>query len=289
MQLISIGELIDQSWENYRSRFPSFVKIIVWQLVPCFFSIIALILYPNAATMLAGRAMNITETSSVFIWFFSNSILTPIIGLWVFIATVRLLLTQMEKKPVIFSKISKEGWKLFLPTLWVSALVSFFIIAIWFILTPGIFFDWLGGTLNSSILGTFGALLIIAGSIAAAILTVERLVNLAYAPLALIIENIHGRQALKRSRELVKGKFWVTLFRMVIPKVPFIFATVVILSILTYLIQLLVTSTIGLNVDLATRVNSILSSLLLTIGLSLLNPILIITDFLLFDSLRKNK
>jgi len=286
MKLISVGQLIDQTWEHYHVSWRELMSVTVWLLLPAVIAIIATAMYPNATTMLAARDFSVTETSAVVTWFLNNALLAPIIGLWVFLMTVKMIYDQMAKRKINFSSLAKDGWKLFFPTIFVNLLVCLVLIASWLMIVPGLIFYLLGLLFNLSWLNGIGVAVLSAGIIAAFILTVEWLVYFAYAPLVLIIEGVHGKKALKRAKKLVQGKFWPVLIRMIIPKMVFVLILVAAEWVIGYLIGLTAISITGLDNDLAAKLTTIAVTFFIALGAVAINPLLIISDYLLFDNLR---
>jgi len=105
-----------------------------------------------------------------------------ILSLWVGVRIIQVLL-QLEagKKPSYSKEVMQNAWKLILPLLWVAVLMVLIIFggSILFIL-PGIYFA----------------------------------VVLGFSNFYLIEDDAHGLAALAKSRDLVKGRFWPTLWRM---------------------------------------------------------------------------
>jgi hypothetical protein len=285
-QLISVGQIIDQTWEHYHKKFRELISISAWMLLPCIISIISIIFYPKATTLLANRSLSVTEVTSIIIWIVNNGVLAPIIGLWVFIMTVRLLCAHWEKRGVDFGKIMKEGWKFFLPAVLINVLVAIILFAFWLLIVPGPLVSWLGDKININFISQFGVLLTFAGILAAFVLTMEWVVYLAYAPLALLIEDQRGKKALQRSSDLIHGRYWPGLIRFLLPKLILVLILAIAEGLIIFLINLAITYLTGLNTELAATLQSITTTLFITIGTVLINPLIVTSDFLLFDSLR---
>jgi len=61
MPLISVGQLIDHSWEHFRKHFVEVMSISCLLFIPTIFGIISLAIYPNASTLLSERALTHTK------------------------------------------------------------------------------------------------------------------------------------------------------------------------------------------------------------------------------------
>lgn len=286
MKLISVGQLIDQTWEHYHTHWRQLMRVTIWLLLPTAVAIVTVAMYPDASTMLAMQNFSAAETSAVVAWFVNNSVLTPIIGLWVFLMTVKMIHAQMENRGIRLSALAKDGWRLFLPTVLVNLLVCLILLLSWLAVVPGIIIFLLGGVFDSSIINGLGIVLLAAGVIAALILSLEWLVCFAYAPLALILEDHRGRSALKRAKSLIKGRFWPVLIRMILPKIVFLAVLLVVEWLVGYLIGLAIAAAAGLDLDLAAKLTNIAVTVSVAIGAVLINPLLITSDYLLFDNLR---
>jgi len=286
MQLISIGQIIDQTWDHYQKNWRELISVAAWLLLPAIIGVVASTLYPNATTLLAANNLSAVESSAVVVWFINNSILAPIIGLLVFLMTVKMIHSQMEKRRVDFVSLTKSGWKLFLPVVLVNLLVFLVLAAFWLLVIPGILFYAIGALTNLSLIDGLGTIFMVAGVIAATILTAEWLVYLIYSSMALVLENIHGKLALKRSKELIHGRFWPVLIRFIVPKLVFFLVLVAAEWLVGYIIGVVISSISGFNADLAAKLTYICITLSITIGTILVNPLITISDYLLFDSLR---
>ena len=85
-QLISVGDLIDQSWSKYRSQFPFFMQISGWFIIVALLNTIALLLYPSAGVIAYHPSLTGGEMRGIILYFLSNAFIAPIIGFWIFIA-----------------------------------------------------------------------------------------------------------------------------------------------------------------------------------------------------------
>lgn len=286
-QLISIGQIIDQTWERYKKNFSEFTNLSIWLLVPCLISIVSVTFYPPATTLLAERAMSSPEIVSVIIWVANSFLVAPIIGLWIFLTTVRLLSYQEQGKKINLKTISQEAWKLFLPVIFLNIIVSLVLLVVWLLMAPGLAINWLGVNFDLSIISIIGAVLTFVGLLLAAILDLRWLVHFTFSPFLLITENLHGTKALLRSSELVRGKFFPVLIRLLVPVLVFVFFFFIAELVLGFISEFLITAVAGLNADLMFRLGSISTTLLVCLGSIFLTPVLIIANFFLFDSLKK--
>jgi uncharacterized membrane protein len=106
------------------------------------------------------------------------------------------------------------------------------------------------------------------------------------APYANVLDDVQKIDALKESKNIIKGKFVHVSFLLVVPKLVFVLFGVFLLMIFVYLVQIIATSFSGLNTDLYVRLLSITDSIVPIIIIVLINPLIIISDVLLFKSLK---
>lgn len=289
MQPISIGQLIDQTWEQYRAEFRDLVGISAWMLIPSLFSVIALAIYPGVVSLITNRPIGALDITAMIIWILANQIALPIVGLWTFIVTIKFLNAKKEGQRVDLKAFGKKGWKEFIPVVWVNILVGLVILSVFLLLAPGFSINALGAWLNNTIITQIGALLLVLSGFVATFFVIKFTVRYAFAPTALIVEGVRGVKSLKYSRKLTDKKilnvFLLRIFSVLVFSV-IIFAIV---SVGNFMASFTVSSLAGLNAELAAKLSSIQSVLSTTVILVLFNPIFYVLEFTLFDSLRKNK
>lgn len=289
MPLISIGQLIDRSWEHYRKHFREFTALAIWLLVPCLISIVTIVLYPSAATLLAQREMGLWEKAAVFVWMFNNFLLAPIIGLWIFAATVRFLTSFCERNVINLKIVCREGWKKFWPVVLVNILISLLLLSAWLLAVPGLLLNWLGLAVESAWLISAGNIFIMVGLAVAVILNFRWLITLWFSSYEAVVGSEGGKKALKKSHALVKGRFFPILFRLLATKIVFVGLVLIAEFIILYILNFLIDAAAGFNADLLFRLSSIAFLVVFCVGSVILTPLLIAADFLLFNSLRESR
>ncbi len=287
--LLSIGQLIDHSWEHYRHKFVQLMSISGWLLVTTLIGVISLLLYPSASSLLvSSHHYTATETFAVVLWLVDSLVIAPVIATWIFISLIKLIHAQMLEKRVAIASLGRESWTLFWPAMLVNALVLLMLIAPWLLTLPGAFLLFLSHDPQSMSVN-LGGILLVAGILAGMVLSVRWLVCYSYAPLALVLENRRGRAALDRSRELVTGRFWSAFVRMVLPKVVFVLIFAVAEGLLSQVLDVSIRSAVGLNADLYLRISGILDLVIGTAGAAILNPLLLTSDYLVYVSLKDTR
>jgi hypothetical protein len=113
MKLISVGQLIDQTWEHYREHWKELISLSAWMLIPTIIAMLATAFYPSASTMLMAANFSTLEYTAVVVWFLNNTLLLPIAGLLVFIMTIKMIAAQREKTKTSLNSLIKNSAKLF--------------------------------------------------------------------------------------------------------------------------------------------------------------------------------
>ena len=287
--LLSVGHIIDHTWEHYKKHFLPLMSVAAWLLLPTLIGIIALALYPSATTILSDRDLTVVEMIGSGLWIVNSFLITPIIGIWIFISLTRLIHAQFEQKQVDGKNVSKSSWKLFFPSIWVGILVTLIALASFLFMAPGFFLNIFATAKDLSSLGNISIFLILIGSVFSVIFIVRWMVHYALAEYALIIDQKHGTLALTHSRKLVEGRFFAALGRLIVPNMVFLLIALIAQSVLLYLIEGLVGFLAGLNIDIQVRLIGILSTLVLSLVTILLNPLLFTANLILYHNLSETK
>lgn len=288
-KLISVGQLIDHSWEYYKKHFLAFMSIASWLLIPAAIGIIALILYPSATSLVSDTDLTFIEGVGIFFWALNTFVITPIIGLWVFISLIRLSYSMITDTPISLHKLPKESWKNIWPFVYVSFLMIAVVAASLLFIAPGLLLSILGGTKEIGLIAGIGTILSVIGILLAVFYGLRWLVYYAFTQYAFVVDNQRGVNALKKSKFYVRGHFLATVVRLILPKIIFLIIALVFESILTFIINTVVGYGVGLDIDLRIRIMSVLSLLAVSLITILFNPLIIIVDTLLFKSLKEMK
>lgn len=286
-KLISLGQLIDDSWEVYRSSFHELLSVSSWLLILAIFYVISLSLYPSASALWNTNDLSFWENVGVILFVLTNYLMAPLIGVGVLIGLTRLVHAHLLGRAVNTHNLFREIKPLFLPTLFVSILVGCFVVFAMLIgFGPGILFEMLGQFFDNGALFVTGGLLLIVGAFASVVLTFRWMIEYMLAPYLMILDHARGKKALIASRGLVKGRFWQTFFRLVVPKLVYLIFGVFIMAIISYFAEIVLDVTGGFNVDLTLRLKTLIEWIIPVVIAVLLNPLVIITDLLLLGSLK---
>jgi hypothetical protein len=287
-KLITIGQLIDNTWDHYRKHFIELMSISGWLLVLAIINIIALVFYPTGTKLFTGAALDGSEQFGVILFSISAYIIAPIIGLWIFAATVRLVSQQLTGNKTDVRRAMKDGWKAFWPLLIVSALVLLVLIGGMAIgLGPGFILAAIAWTTNATSMILIANIILVLGVFVAFALNLRWSVHYMLAPFAYLLENKTKVSALKRARALISGRFWKTLLLLIAPKAVFILFGVAAMALLAFVTGIFINMTAGLNVDVQLRLLTITSTIYPIILAVLINPLISITDIFLYKSLQE--
>ncbi len=285
--LISVGRLIDESWDLYRARFHELMSVSVWLLWLAILSVLSLSLYPAASTLWLSNELTGSEYAGVIIFILTNYLVAPLLGIWVFIALVRLIRQQMTGRNGDPKKAIKETKSLFLPTILISIMVAFLlVIAILIGFGPSIILATLGAIFQNAALVILGNLLLVIGTFVAFGLAFKWMVEYMLAPYATAMDGLAGKKALGATSQLVRGRFWSVLFRLLVPKLVFIFIGVILMGIAAYITEIVLSAAGGLNLDLQLRLTTLVEWTIPVVIAVLINPLIIIADVLLYKNLK---
>ncbi len=292
-KLISIGQIIDKTWDTYRFNFPQMMKIMLWLFVSSVFFIIGVIMAPVGDTSFLFSQGLVTPIQTIGMIIASplTWLVTLAITLWTFISVVLIIDGTRSNKKQDIKSIQKIGFKK-LPQFTIVSLLRWLIkessiLAI----APGILLIlWNLSSGVNLILGGLSILVTFIGIIVGFVFFTLFSIQFAFAGLENVIGGKGIVASIKGSRNLVKNRFWATLIRLIIPKLLIVMIIALIGSSLFFLNMLLITSlpTI-IDTDAFYRVLSILQQSL-TVGLTILTlPLFWIVDYIIYDNLRKTK
>ena len=289
-KLLSLGNIIDQTWDSYKKHFSDLLNVSGWLLVLAIVQSCSLLFYPTATTLAAEIPLTGWEQFGVTLYAISSIIIAPVIGLWIFASIARLVKGQGGLRRTKPSDALKEGWRFFFPSL----LVSFLILAL---LAAGVVIGigpsivvWALAVLTSSrILLLIANLLIVLGVFVALFINFRWSLHYIMAPYAVLVDDVRGKKAMKESRRLVDGRFWSVLLRIAVPKILFIIIGVIGMWILASLSQVVISALASGNIDLFLRLQTIAGIIISIIAAILINPLVVIADVILYKNLQETK
>ena len=287
MSLLSIGHLIDRSWEFYRAQFRVYMQVSGWLIVIAILNVVALVLYPTAGAISYHDHLTRTETIGVVLYALTNFILSPLLGFFLFLMLAQTASKLTRGESVDVAAIMRTSKKIYLSTAVVVLLIGLMLLFAQIItLGPSILIGILGAMLPNATLLAVANLLFMAGLFLSAILTTRWAVSYLMAPYANILDGAQKKSALTQSESMIRGKFWAVFFRFLLPKFVFLLFGLFLGTILSILIQVLINGSAGLNLDAALRLTNLTEAVIPILVTILINPLFIVSDVLLYTSLK---
>jgi len=297
-KLISIGELIDQTWEFYKDNFSDLMGISAWLLVTALAGVIGWALFPDIETLsrMAQMPDNIQLTNwqsfGIAMVLLNRFVIFPIASIWVFASLAEFVNKRLNKKRPRIKHALLHGWKHFFPVLLSRVIYSLVIlggllIGVGPVLLALLFGVPFQGT-NAIVLSILG----IVGLTISVFLMVRWTVTYYLGGFGYtnVIEQKHGIKSMKRSRNLVKGRFWSSLLRIFIPKILFIGIATVIVYLTEPLVSVFQSAFLqGISDSAHIRLQTVFVLVWPTIFMVFINPLVYIADVLVYRNLRDTK
>jgi len=293
--LISIGQIIDRTWEIYSKNFKPLMRISAWGFLVGVFVLLRLFLLPGGETGAIASIVGGNPDQAVAIGFAVALVLSviaiPVASIWIYMNLVRGVDNHINKKSYTFKELSSRSWSDFFSYLWVMILKSLASVTPVLLLIPGgaiLVYTLVSGNINIAF-NSIGLLLSFVGAIAAAILAIWLSVRLAFAGYSMLLDDDRGTLALKKSFRVTDGRFWASLWRLLIPKVVFGAAVVLVEILLNIFTPLLISGFYNLGENFG-----LYAGMVITVGLTtglrvLYPPLFIIADQLLYGSLKSTR
>jgi len=285
--LISVGELIDRSWDVYRLRFVELLSVSGWFIVTAILLAVALAFYPSATKLQVGSVLTATETMGVVMFSLTTLLITPLLSFWLYTSLTKMLGAHFSRKPVDPKIALHEGRDVFIPTAITSIRVMLMVLlAVVIGFGPAAILATVGSLTNVSGFIILANVLLVAGIFVSLFLSIKWMVYYILAPLITILDGIRGKEALAQSRSMIEGRFWAVLIRIVIPKLVFVLFGVFAMSIVGYLVGILIDVSGGINLDIQLRISTMTQTIVPILIATFINPLIIISDVLLLRSLK---
>ncbi len=242
--LITAQDLVKKSANLYKDNFKLFLELAILVTLP---SITVSVVVTILKAIFAGVNQEFFVVILYNILFLVLSVISAILVLWFSIVTVRIIAARYEKKdtPSISSYLHTDK-KLILPVIGASILSGIIIV---------------GGFI----------LLIVPGIIFA--------VWFAFVMYAVALDGKDSVSSLTFSKNLVKGKWWATLWRLIVPAAVYIVGT--------YLLQTPIS--IILNILGSSLLVSIIAVITTYIINTLFTPFLVASQVILYLNLKSTK
>ena len=282
-QLIGIGALIDRAWEHYRTLLPALLKVTVWMLVVAAINVVAILLYP----VREGAILSLTgsERAGEIILLVNNTLIALVIGTWVVNALIETIRVQISGERVSLLQVTKTAKKLFWHQLLVRVQVAL-LYTIAFLAPLGVF--WFATNVLSEVLpvGLLSFVLFLA--LLLFLIPIALLVYLAFSSFAVVVDGKRGWAAITESISRVRERFWAAAGRLLIPKLLYFGVFFLAQFLLVLLIRVIAFGLVPESDPVtAVRVEWVALATSYAVLFVFLNPLLFITDYLVYLGLKK--
>lgn len=282
--LISLGQIIDKTMAHYKKHFVELLSITAWIVIASVPAAIAKFLQPYTAG---------TELTPLHIFTIAlndlGALLIGVVSVWALLSMIIAISEQASGTARDQKTQGKKAWKLFFSYIWVSILVALVVAAI---LVPPIFgfvlilIDGFRGA--STVLSSIGGILLLVGALVSFILLVKYSIQYGFAPYSLVLDQEHGVKALQHSASLVSGRWWDAFFRFVIPKVIYTLVVFVLNFLLLAALAIILLVIFG-NSTLYQSLGGATWMIISSVITALYIPLIAVTDFYIYDSLRSTR
>lgn len=279
--LISLGQVIDKTIAHYKKHFVELLSITAWIVIASVPAAVAKLLQPYVVG---------TEATPlhVFTIVLNNvgALLVGVVSVWVLLTIIIAIGEQASGATRDLKAQGKKAWKLFFSYVWVSILMALIVAVILippFLGIALVLIDNVRGTATA--LSSIGGILLLVGTLISFILLVKYTIQYGFAPYSLVLDNAKGVKALKHSAELVSGRWWSTFFRFVIPKLIYALVVFVLNFVLLAALAIILVITVS-DITIYQGVGNATWMLLSSIVTALSIPLIAVTDFYIYDSLR---
>ncbi len=212
-QLISIGQVIDNTFHLYQKHFGSYVRIGSW----LFLSVPLFVLSTVLAPLMKDTVTAIFVIGGITV---VNTILTIIVGYFVGNGFIFATDAYHEEKKSDPATLRQKAWSRVGAAFTQGILLALMLLGAACLVLPGVGL-FVASTFMENpgvVVPALGMFLLFAGCVAAGLLVIWFAVIFAFAPMALIVEQRSVVDAIRRAFALVRGRWWATMIRVFIPK-----------------------------------------------------------------------
>ena len=289
-KLISLGQILDLTWDFYSKNFKALMKVTVWLFLISLLSIIGIILSPadNVVFLIEQDLLTLGHKLGMLLTIITPTVGAGIASIWVFLSLVATTSELHTKKQSDLKAVSRKSWKNFFPYLLMSFLRGLIFFVPVLTVVPGLILIIASIGLRGGIgFSGFAILLTIVGALTGIVLLSLFWVWFSFPGYEMVLEGKGAIQSLKASKRLVRGRFWSVFWRLLIPKIIFTVFIIIIQVAIYFLFTLFI---VNPSVDPAafSRTVDVIGNLVLTTITALTLPLYIIADYFIFDSLKKN-
>lgn len=283
-QLISVGQIIDQTLHLYQKHFVNYVRIGAWLLLSMPLFIVINIVFPlveesfSGMLVVAGIAM-------------LNTVLAIMIGYFVTNQLIFTTETLDREKKLETKSLRRRAWSRVGAMFVQGVLLGIMLVAAALLLAPSLIIFMVGSWQNDLgvVLPSLGMFLFFAGGVGAFILIAWFAVIFPFAPFSLLLEERGIAEGIRRAFALVNGRWWSTMLRVFIPKLTFgviiIFSQIIISIIATIIVTGMAPMTELIGATTVSIMSSTIQQFAFTAVAAVTTPALIIADYYVFQNL----
>lgn len=289
--LISVGQIIDHSWEFYTKHFKVLMSVALWYFLIALLLMIGAILSPaNNGLLMQGGSFTVLEALGLSITVLASLIATPLVGIWISMTLMQVVDAERKDKTVNQKAVYKQTWSKMVSYILMGFLRGLAIFLPLLFILPGLTMLIVNILADGGmILGALGLILTFLGTVSAIAGCFYLAMNLSFSGFELMLNGQRVVHSLKSSMELVKGRFWQTAIRLILPKLVYSIPIAVFQIGAIALLNIGLASLSTINDDVIFKIADISGSLI-TMGITALAaPIILISDYLVYESLRKTK
>ncbi len=289
-KLLSMGELIDQTWERYRENFLPLISLSGWNIIVALLNIIAVAFYPSASKIFFNTG-DITqlETFGIALYAFTSFVVAPIMNTIVFVGIIRMSVSILSNRGAAVKRSFSEIKPRLLPAILISFmyLMIIFLAALIPLLPAGIL-GIISLILQNDTILSLSNILLALGIFVSTYLAIRWGIQYYFASYLVVQDDEKIKPSLMSSRKLIDKRFWSVMLRIIAPKILFLLFGVIIIWVLNFVFTIIFSGVSGLNLDLQARLLSYTDSVIPILAAILIQPLIILSDVLLLKSLKES-
>lgn len=280
--LISLGSLIDTSFEHFKNHLPAILGITLWLLVAALPSALGLLLTRDGVDF---DALTLTSFGLSAL----GGIATALVSLHITVALILTLREQRQGKAVDPRTFLKKAFSLDLSYLWAMILKAVFVALIPLIpLALAVAAFILALRMENAVLTNVLAVAAFATILLALGGAVKFSLSYGFVPYTTVLDGKRGMESLRASAELVRGRWWATFWRAVLPKALYTLIFVIILAIVLWVTGMIAVAVSQESFFIA-KFFALINFFISTTLNAFLIPILLLNDYYLYENLRETK
>jgi hypothetical protein len=281
--LISLGQLIDRSFDHGKKYYKELLTILLWIVIASTPTVIA-----RVTSVLENNEALTAGDWAVLIFTLLGFISVTVVSVWAYISLTYMISLRANGRSVNFKQVSRDSWQIWLKYFALAIVIFALFAGMTLFSLPGLILIFTSVAKDSSMLTAIGAPLLFIGGTLSMITLLRYSIPLSLAPYILLLEETSVFEAIQDSLKLVKGRWLATFIRFVVPK--FIYTLILLaLNYLTFVVfNLLFAVTMNVSWGLTLVIYAV--SLFVSVFTSvLITPLVIANDYYLYDSLRKTR